>query len=167
MTRAVIAAALICGSGATMAKERSGMVETIRKLATLVSATQKAIDLAKKVGKIEKDWGGNLNVEIAPSDRRFSHASITRRPDSDDIASDLEVKLTPKSGLRLAQLTAAFGPHGKPVPMEHYDDPDAVQWLLHGVGPRGVQINVELEGRHRDLEDAPVAAVSFAAFDEH
>ena len=119
------------------------VLDSLRAVSRVVCAGElPATEMAKRLGTIEKDYGGGLQVVVRPADPRLRSAEVTRRAGSETAAS---VHLELVEPATVAALRAAFGEYEE-GPLLHYDSPIEIGFSEGGCmliarvtpGPNGV-----------------------------
>jgi hypothetical protein len=101
------------------------MIAFTKKVARILCVHPLTVtDAAKQIGTVVRDYGGNLQIVVRPSEAAFSQADVVRRPGTEEPNS---VDLVPAEAdaLPVATLKAAFGAYHK-LPQIHYDSPTKI-----------------------------------------
>jgi hypothetical protein len=131
------------------------MTDALQRMCDLISSSpMTATDLARKLGTVTNDLGGDLQIEFRPTDARFAAGDVTRKPGTQE-ANAVGLTLAAGQALPLAELKAAFGPF-QMGPKVHADRPDRASFHLASQPGRAFTCSIVAEvtpGAH-GIDDA-------------
>jgi hypothetical protein len=96
-----------CAASAPNVGGHGPMIDFIRHACTTLAADGlTAADVATRLGSIERDYGGALQIVVRPSDARFTRAEVMRAQGGQGPHS---IELVPGEKLAVETLRASFG----------------------------------------------------------
>jgi hypothetical protein len=127
-----------CAASAPNVGGQGPMIDFIRHACTTLTADGlTATDVATRLGSIEKDYGGALQIVVRPSDARFTRAEVMRAQGGQGPHS---IELVPGEKLGVETLRATFGDYKEGIP----EGPNAATELIFPTGSRGCTVIAQL-----------------------
>lgn len=109
------------------------VIESLRQLFGSLANDQLTVqDVAQRVGSIEQDYGGDLQIVVRPRDGSFSKIDVLRQPHTQKLAS-LVAYLSPGAVLKVTALRQAFGDYNEAPLGDHDPLPEIIFYLDHEI----------------------------------
>lgn len=136
------------------------MIETIRKTCEILSSDPLTVqDVAKKLGTLVQDQGGDLSLIVQPDDKDFTNALIARRYHSQEPAF-VQLSMADRGKLSVEDLRKSFGAWSK-LPSVNWNTPDQIILYVDLPGtPRTCALIADVEPGVQGLEDGSVLALT-------
>lgn len=135
-------------------------IESLRQLClALVDERLTVRELAQRLGDIEVDHGGDLQIVVRPRDASFTRIDVLRQPRTERPYS-LDVQLAPTASLLVASLQQSFGSYNEAPQGEHDLLPEIIFYPDRATAPMKCSLVAQVTPGVRGIQDGAVSRIT-------